>query len=210
MELWQVEGQRDETAFLALLDRAVEAGCPLTMRKLPRHIALPAALTGQPILLWHDQDDPRARTDALRGGVDDVVGPWMDPDEALARLLRLADRRDASRTMRLGDLAIDLVDHSATRAGRPLGLLEREYALLLHLARHHGELQSRRDLLRAVWRIDFEPGTNVVEVHISRLRSRLDRGFARPMLRTVRGRGYRLQAIDEGVQFAISAMPRTK
>ncbi len=199
MELWQVEGQHDGTALSALLNRAVDAGCPLTMRTLPAAVpvpVLPRALADRPILLWHEQDDPRARTDALRGGVDDVVGPWMDPDEALARLLRLADRGGTSRTMRLGDLAIDLVDHSATRAGRPLGLLQREYALLLHLARHHGELQSRRDLLRAVWRIDFEPGTNVVEVHISRLRSRLDRGFARPMLRTVRGSGYRLEAVE--------------
>lgn len=203
MELWQVEGQHDGTALSALLNRAVDAGCPLTMRTLPRHVLasghlapLPCAVVGQSILLWYEQDDPRARTDALRGGVDDVVGPWMDPDEALARLLRLADRGAAPRTMQLGELAIDMVDHSAARAGRPLGLLQREYELLLHFARHHGQLQSRRDLLRAVWRIDFEPGTNVVEVHISRLRSRLDRGFARPMLRTVRGSGYRLQAVE--------------
>lgn len=202
MELWQVGDQRDGAALSALLTRAVDAGCPLTMRLLPPHAlagdrtaALPDALTGQPILLWHEQDDPRARADALRGGVDDVVGPWMDPDEALARLLRLVDRGRRPRTMRLGELVIDLVDHSAARAGCPLGLLHREYELLLHLARHHGQIQSRRDLLTAVWRIEFEPGTNVVEVHISRLRSRLDRGFARPMLRTVRGSGYRLDVV---------------
>lgn len=203
MELWRVEDQHDGTALSALLNRAVDAGCPLTMRNVPPHAlapghapALPSPLTGQPILLWHEQDDPRARAQALRGGVDDVVGPWMDPDEALARLLRLADRGGRRRMLRLGELVIDIVDHHATRAGRSLGLLHREYELLLHLARHHGEIQSRQDLLRAVWRIDFEPGTNVVEVHISRLRSRLDRGFARPMLRTLRGSGYRLDAVD--------------
>lgn len=195
MELWRVEGHTDGAALSALLDRAVDAGYPLTTRTLPAtpKSVLPQTLGGPPILLWHDIDDPRARTDALRGGVDDVVGPWMDPDEALARLLRLARRREG-RSLQLGELVIDMLDHQATRAGQPLKLLSREYALLLHLARHHREIQSRRDLLRAVWNIGFDPGTNVVEVHVSRLRARLDRGFARAMLRTVRGRGYRLVA----------------
>ena len=80
------------------------------------------------------------------------------------------------------------------RAGRPVPLLAREYALLLHLARHAGQPLSRTDLLRAVWRLDFDPGTNSVEVHMSRLRAKLDRGGARPLLRTVKGRGYMLDA----------------
>lgn len=96
----------------------------------------------------------------------------------------------------LGPLEIDLFDRTAARAGRPLSLRAREYALLVHLARNAGQFVPRRMLLHAVWRLENDPGTNVVEAHVSRLRARLDRGWDAPMLRTCRGRGYRLDAPD--------------
>lgn len=196
MEIWQKTGEAGHSALPALIARAADAGCTL----IPRQFAAAAIPSGsdhapQPLLLWAEQDDARWRTRALQAGADDVIGPWMDPDEALARLLRLAEsQRHAVRHMVLGDLAIDLIDHSARRADEPLDLLHREYELLVHLARHCGRIQSREALLSAIWRLTFDPGTNVVEVHISRLRSKLDRDFAWPMLRTVRGAGYCLQA----------------
>jgi two-component system OmpR family response regulator len=94
----------------------------------------------------------------------------------------------------LGPLEIDLFDRTAARSGKPLNLRAREYALLVHLARNAGQFVPRRTLLRTVWRLENDPGTNVVEAHVSRLRARLDRGWDAPMLRTWRGRGYCLDA----------------
>jgi two-component system OmpR family response regulator len=181
-----------------LIGRAAEVGCTLVPRTLPTapDLANPASTADPgPVLLWQEADDAPARTRAFHAGAGEVIGPWMDADEALARLLRLARLGAgagvrANNRMVLGDLDIDLVDHSARRGDRPLDLLRREYELLLHLARHCGRVQSREALLRAIWRLGFDPGTNVVQVHVSRLRSKLDRGYSRPMLHTVRGAGY--------------------
>lgn len=154
--------------------------------------ALPWVRAGDATILWHSIDDPAARARALEGGAQEVVGPWMHEAETVARIIRLAGA-DQPRLV-LGDLAIRLVDRAVERAGRPIPLLAREYALLLHLARRPGEAVSRAALLQAVWRLDFDPGTNSVEVHMSRLRAKLDRGFAWPMLRTIKGQGYVLDA----------------
>lgn len=154
--------------------------------------AQPLVKAGDATILWQSIDDPPARAHALENGVQDVVGPWMHEAETVARIIRLAEA-DQPRLI-LGDLILHLVDRTVERSGRPIALLAREYALLLHLARRRGEAISREDLLRAVWRLDFDPGTNSVEVHMSRLRAKLDRGFARPMLRTVKGLGYVLDA----------------
>ncbi len=96
-------------------------------------------------------------------------------------------------TIQIGALSIDPVERTVTRGGKRIALMPREFALLLHLARA-GRCVGRAELLSAIWGYDFDPGTNVVEVHVSRLRARLDRGFPAPMLRTERGRGYRLIA----------------
>lgn len=141
-------------------------------------------------ILWQGVDDPAARARALEGGAQDVVGPWMHEGEAVARIIRLA--RDDQPRLRVGDLLIHLVDRQVERAGHAIPLLAREYALLLHLARRPGEAVSRDALLRAVWRLEFDPGTNSVEVHMSRLRAKIDRGHDWQLLRTVRGRGYAL------------------
>lgn len=150
----------------------------------------PRVQTGDATILWHGEDDPTARARALEGGAQDVVGPWMHPAETLARIIRLA-QADQPRLV-LGDLVIHLVDRVVERDGRPLPLPAREYALLLHLARRPGETVSRDALLDAVWRLRHDPGTNSVEVHMSRLRAKIDRGFGRALLHTVKGRGYAL------------------
>lgn len=127
---------------------------------------------------------------ALDAGADDAVDGRAGPEEIAARLAALT-RAPASR-IGVGDLVIDRIQRSAQRAGRPIDLLPREYALLLHLAEHAGQVVSRRALLDAVWGLRIDPGTNVVQVHVSRLRAKLDRGQPQPMLLSERGKGYRL------------------
>lgn len=134
-------------------------------------------------------DDDRATIAMLDAGADDAVATTACPAVIAARIARLAQ----PLLLRVGPLTIDPVARAAWRDGRPLPLLPREYAVLLQLARRAGRLVTRADLRTAVWGRDFDPGTNVIEVHISRVRAQLDRGAA-PMLLTERGRGYRLVA----------------
>uniref|UniRef100_UPI003A846C42 winged helix-turn-helix domain-containing protein n=1 Tax=Sphingomonas sp. GlSt437 TaxID=3389970 RepID=UPI003A846C42 len=94
--------------------------------------------------------------------------------------------------MCVGPIRIDRLAQRVTREGQPIALLPREYRLLRYLAEQAGRPVGRGELLRQVWNLPFDPGTNVVEVHVSRLRARLDRGFAEPVLRTEKGRGYML------------------
>jgi two-component system OmpR family response regulator len=128
---------------------------------------------------------------ALDAGADDAVAL---PASAVEIAARLAARvRERAPEIALGSLRIDSAGRQATLGERPLRLLPREFALLLHLARRPGRPASRAELLAALWGLRFDPGTNVVEVQVSRLRSKLV-GDRAPVLRTVRGEGYRLDA----------------
>lgn len=129
---------------------------------------------------------------ALDAGADDAVALPACAGEIAARLA--ARLRCQPPRIALGGLRIDPVERRVERDGRTIALLPREYALLLHLARSAGRPVGREELLASVWGLRFDPGTNVVEVHVSRLRAKLDRGFAVPMLMTDKGRGYRLTA----------------
>lgn len=142
-----------------------------------------------PLLLLLPAGDSIAR--ALDAGADDAMPACATADEIAARLAARIRRR---AEIVLGELRIDPVERRVTRAGHLIRLLPREYALLLHLVRQGERPAGRSELLAAVWGLGFDPGTNVVEVHVSRLRAKLDRGFAAPMLRTDKGRGYRLCA----------------
>jgi two-component system OmpR family response regulator len=122
--------------------------------------------------------------------VDDVVLA-SDPDALVAARLAALVRRTTTPRLHVGDLAIDPVTRQVTRAGAAVALVPREYGLLLHLARHAGEAVSRAILLEQVWGLGFDPGTNVVEVHVSRLRAKLRHAGA-PILFTDKGVGYRL------------------
>lgn len=124
---------------------------------------------------------------ALDAGADDATLTDAEPGLIAARLARIV--RAGSVTV--GELAIDPLARTASRGGRTLTLLPREYAVLLALARRADQVVSRSALNAAVWARGFDPGTNVIEVHVSRLRAELDRD-AWPMLLTERGRGYRL------------------
>jgi two-component system, OmpR family, response regulator len=113
----------------------------------------------------------------------------------LARIEALLRRGPAAGTtvkLKAGSLEMDLLARSVTRAGREIELLPREYRLLEFLMRHAGQVVTRTMLLENVWDYHFDPQTNVIDVHVSRLRQKLDKGFDKPMLQTVRGAGYRL------------------
>ena len=127
---------------------------------------------------------------AIDAGADDAVDGRAGPEEIAARLAALT--RAPNSRIGVGDLVIDRIQRSAQRAGRPIDLLPREYALLVHLAERAGQVVSRRALLDAVWGLRIDPGTNVVQVHVSRLRAKLDRGQPQPMRLSERGKGYRL------------------
>ncbi|MBL7372725.1 winged helix-turn-helix transcriptional regulator, partial [Escherichia coli] len=92
------------------------------------------------------------------------------------------------------DLEIDLLKRRVTRAGRRIELQQQEYKLLEYLLRHEGEIVTRSMLLENVWSFHFDPGSNLIESHMSRLRAKVDKGFDRELIHTIRGAGYRLDA----------------
>jgi two-component system OmpR family response regulator len=121
--------------------------------------------------------------------------------EVAARIDSLVRRADRSASepqktrLSVGDLDIDLLARHVTRAGRTIPLGAREFNLLEFLARHAGQVVTRTMMLEKIWNYHFDPGSNVVDVHIGRLRRKLEDGFATPILHTVRGAGYKL-AVD--------------
>ena len=173
-------------------------------------VRLARSIAGRrPLLVVSDRDSADDRMTALHAGADDAAG-WRDsPQELIARIASLIRRsRLAAGQLGEGELRIDLIDRRVERAGRGIRLPLREFDLLANLARVPDRPLSRAALLQAVWRIDFDPGTNRVEVHMSRLRARVDRGFAWPMLQTVKGRGYALRSRPE--ETVIVAGPATR
>jgi two-component system, OmpR family, response regulator len=136
------------------------------------------------------------RVTGLRSGGDDYLAKPFAFSELLARVEVLGRRRRASEgetSYRVGDLELDRLAHSVTRAGTPIPLQPREFRLLEYLMRHAGKVVTRTMLLENVWDYHFDPQTNVIDVHISRLRAKIDKGFAQPLLHTVRGAGYMIR-----------------
>jgi two-component system OmpR family response regulator len=137
------------------------------------------------------------RVKGLKAGGDDYLVKPFAFSELLARLealeRRTKSRSDAPTTvLRVADLEMDLLRRDVRRNGETIDLQPREFQLLEFLLRHAGQVVTRTMLLEGVWDYHFDPQTNVIDVHISRLRSKIDRGFERALLHTVRGVGYRL------------------
>ena len=150
-----------------------------------------------PILILSALGEVDDRVEGLRKGGDDYLVKPFAFSELLARLEGLARRSDhetPETTLVAGDLRLDLLSHSVTRAGKSVSLQPRELRLLEQLMRHQGQVVTRTMLLENVWGYNFDPQTNVIDVHISRLRQKIDKGSDRPLLQTVRGAGYRLVA----------------
>lgn len=135
------------------------------------------------------------RVEGLRAGGDDYLVKPFAVAELAARAAALARRgtvKPDDAVLRVADLELDRLSREVTRAGRRIVLKPREYALLEYMMRHAGQVVTRTMLLEDVWDFHFDPQTSVVESHVSRLRAKLDRGFDRELVQTVRGAGYRL------------------
>lgn len=130
---------------------------------------------------------------ALDAGASDAIAVPVDPDELAARVDARV-RRHAASVITVGPLTLDPVTRTATRSGMPIALVPREFALLRYLAEHSGRFVTRRELLEQVWGLRFDPGTNVVAVHVSNLRAKLDRAFPTALIQGCKGLGYRLVA----------------
>jgi two-component system OmpR family response regulator len=132
------------------------------------------------------------RVKGLRAGGDDYLPKPYSFAELLARAEALARRRGGrdETVYRVADLELDRLSHRVTRGGEDIVLQPREFRLLEYLMRHAGQVVTRTMLLENVWDYHFDPQTNVIDVHISRLRSKIDKGFSQPLLHTVRGAGY--------------------
>jgi two-component system OmpR family response regulator len=152
-----------------------------------------------PILLLTTMGGVRDRVEGLEAGGDDYLIKPFAFAELLARVHALARRPPmaaVATALRVADLEMDLLKRTVTRQGRRIELQPQEFKLLEYLLRHAGRIVTRTMLLENVWEFHFDPTTNVVETHVSRLRGKIDRGFAVELLHTVRGAGYCLRAPD--------------
>lgn len=153
-----------------------------------------------PVLILSALGQVSDRVRGLRAGGDDYLVKPFAFSELLARLEALARRAgsesemEAQTQLRAGDLEMDLLRRTVVRAGRSIELQPREFRLLEFLMRHAGQVVTRTMLLEGVWDYHFDPQTNVIDVHISRLRAKIDKGHDEPLLQTVRGAGYCLRA----------------
>lgn len=134
------------------------------------------------------------RVKGLRAGGDDYLPKPYAFSELLARVEVLARRRGAPASeptsYRVGELVLDRLAHRVTREGQEIVLQPREFRLLEYLMKHAGQVVTRTMLLENVWDYHFDPQTNVIDVHVSRLRAKVDKGFDQPMIQTIRGAGY--------------------
>jgi len=151
-----------------------------------------------PIICLTARDAVDDRVRGLNLGADDYLAKPFSFSELLARINALLRRGHTltQTTLTVADLSIDLIARSVVRAGRRIDLSPREYALLEYLARNAGHILSRTMILEKVWDMNQDPLTNVVDVHINRLRRKVDHGFTRPLIHTIRGVGYVLRADD--------------
>nr|WP_152882894.1 response regulator transcription factor [Duganella sp. FT27W] len=148
-----------------------------------------------PILILSALDGVDDRIRGLKSGGDDYLIKPFAFGELLARLdalMRRSQSVSVETTLALGDLTMDLLAHKVVRAGKPVALQPREFKLLEYLLRHANQVVTRTMLLENVWDYHFDPQTNVIDVHISKLRQKIDAGFPTPLLRTVRNAGYML------------------
>ena len=149
-----------------------------------------------PVLVLSALDSVDERVKGLRAGGDDYLGKPFNIEELVARVDSLQRRATSSALTRLrvDDLELDLLERRASRGGQRIELTGREFRLLEFLARHTGQVVTRAMLLQGVWDIHYDPQTNVVDVHVSRLRQAVDKDFERPLIHTVRGVGYSLHS----------------
>jgi two-component system OmpR family response regulator len=150
-----------------------------------------------PVLMVSALGDVDDRVSGLRAGGDDYMIKPFAPAELVARLevmLRRKSHGEPQLVLKVGDLELDLVSREALRSGRRIELLPREFKLLDYMMRNAGQVLSRRMIFEAVWEYYFDPGTNVIEVHVARLRKKIDIPGEAPLIHTQRGSGYVIDA----------------
>ena len=155
---------------------------------------------GLPVLMLTARDEVRDKVTALDSGADDYLTKPFDLEELMARMRALVRRSDQPQASRIevGDLKIDLLSHRVWRGEKQVDLSSREFALLEYFVRHSGQVVSRQQILSAVWDYAFDPGSNVVDVHVSYLRNKLDRRGEPSLIATVRGAGYWFEPPAQG------------
>lgn len=182
----------DSEYDVVVLDRMLPGMDGLSVLK-----AIRAAGVATPVICLSALGSTDDRIEGLTAGADDYLGKPFSFAELLARIQALQRRgvaaaQPAQAVLRCADLELDRLSRQIRRGARKIVLQPREFRLLEHLMLHSGEVVTRTMLLEAVWDFHFDPGTNVIDVHISRLRRKIDDGEAVPLLHTVRGAGYRL------------------
>lgn len=181
------------TAFdLIILDRMLGSGEGLELLSTLR-----TAGTSTPVMVLSALARSENRIEGLDCGADDYLGKPFDPKELIARvraLIRRSKNTLHSAILIYGDLELHVKSRTAHRSGVHLALSPKEFDILKLLMEHGGDIVTRDMLLQKVWKLNFDPQTNVIDVNMSRLRSRLEEGFDTPVLETVRGTGFRLIA----------------
>jgi two-component system, OmpR family, response regulator len=188
-----LEAATNEDWDVVILDRMLPGG----VDGLSILATLRALGKSTPVLILSALASLDERVRGLRGGGDDYLTKPFAFSELLARaegLLRRSAMREDRGELQIADLKLDLRTRRAERAGRPILLQPREFRLLEYLVRHQGQVVTRTMLLEQVWDYYFDPQTNVIDVQISRLRSKIDKGFTPPLLRTLRSVGYMIAA----------------
>jgi two-component system OmpR family response regulator len=183
---------RDGAYDVIVLDRMLPKRSGMTVVENLREAGV-----STPVLILSALGDEDHRVEGLNAGSNDYLVKPCSTRELLARVRSLWHGRDKAgpvTRLSVGDMEMDLLARTVQRSGRRIDLQPREFRLLEYLMRHAGEVVTRTMLLEKVWDYHFDPQTNVIDVHISRLRSKIDKEFAKPMLHTVRGSGYRLDA----------------
>ncbi|MBI1399236.1 response regulator transcription factor [Hyphomonas sp.] len=197
----EVECARDGAAGLARA-RAEDFDALVVDRMLPEKDGLTLirefrdAGGTTPALFLSALGDVQNKVQGLKAGAEDYLGKPFVPAELAARVEALGRRQTSEpqvTSLKAGDLEMNLLTRKVTRAGKKIDLQPREFRLLEYLMRHAGQVVTRTMLLEKVWDYNFDPQTNVIDVHVSRLRSKIDKEFSEPLLLTVRGAGYRLQ-----------------
>jgi two-component system, OmpR family, response regulator len=148
-----------------------------------------------PMIILTALDKVEERVKGLKSGADDYLAKPYSFTELLARLEAITRRKAGEKTMTkltCGELEMDLLTRSVRRAGKEIELQAREFSLLEYMMRNCGTVVTRTMLLEHVWDYNFDPQTNVIDVHISRLRQKIDKGFDKSMIQTLRGAGYKL------------------
>ena len=159
--------------------------------------AFRAARLSTPVLFLSALAQVDDRVSGLKASADDYLTKPFAFSELLARIEALLRRHSAPAVqtkLNVGDLEMDLLTRQVRRTGQAIELQPREFRLLEYLMRHAGQVVTRTMLLEGVWDYHFDPQTNVIDVHISRLRQKIDKGFQPPLLHTVRGAGYCIRA----------------